>query len=239
MKRKEMIIRQIVLVMSLLCALGTFAVMLSSGTNSRRLLAAATVMLLLLPHCAEKFYGCRISLPAYLFYQTYMLAAMCGQCWDFYYHIAWWDKLLHVCGGVLFAVIGGYLFTRMEPQSQRPWMAAVFGLLFSMAVAVLWEFVEYAMDRFGGMDMQNDTVITGFCSYLLGTEPGKTNTLENITSVLVNGVPLPVDGYLDIGLHDTMLDLLLGTLGAVVVCLIQLLDQGRHLPIRPADSTEA
>ena len=39
-------------------------------------------------------------------------------------------------------------------------------------------------------------------------------------------------GYIDIGLTDSMLDMLLESLGALVTCLLLLLDKGRHPPIR-------
>ena len=68
--------------------------------------------------------------------------------------------------------------------------------------------------------MQSDTLMTGLCSYLLGETVGATGSIENITSVAVNGQTLP--GYIDIGLMDTMLDLLLETVGAVVTCLLML-----------------
>ena len=78
------------------------------------------------------------------------------------------------------------------------------------------------------MDMQDDTVIHGLTSYLLGDSLGVTGSIPNIQSVSVNGLLLPVDGYIDIGLIDTMLDMLLETVGAIAACVIILLDKGRH-----------
>ena len=55
-----------------------------------------------------------------------------------------------------------------------------------------------------------------------------TGSIPNIQSVSVNGLLLPVDGYIDIGLIDTMLDMLLETVGAIAACMIILLDKDRH-----------
>ena len=103
-----------------------------------------------------------------------------------------------------------------------------FALCFSVAIAVLWEFCEFGADTFLGMDMQDDTVIHGLTSYLLGDSLGMTGSIPNIQSVSVNGLLLPVDGYIDIGLIDTMLDMLLETMGAIAACVIILLDKDRH-----------
>lgn len=45
-------------------------------------------------------------------------------------------------------------------------------------------------------------------------------TVENISSVVVNGQELGLGGYLDIGLHDTMGDLFVNFIGAVVFSVI-------------------
>ena len=126
-----------------------------------------------------------------------------------------------------------FLFEKFaDPQRLRRWMTAVFALCFSMAVAVGWEFFEYGMDTLFGMDMQDDTVITTITSYLLDGEPGKAGTIRAITAVTVNGKPLPVKGYIDIGLNDTMWDMILETLGALAVVVWYLWDRGRHTPFR-------
>ena len=78
------------------------------------------------------------------------------------------------------------------------------------------------------MDMQDDTVIHGLTSYLLGDSLGMTGSILIIQSVSVNGFLLPVDGYIDIGLIDTMLVMLLETVGAIAACVIILLDKDRH-----------
>ena len=82
------------------------------------------------------------------------------------------------------------------------------------------------------MDMQDDTVFTHLTSYLLGDGVGVTGSIENIQSVVVNGVPLPVNGYIDIGLADSMLDMMLESLGALITCALLLVDKGRHPLIR-------
>ena len=102
-----------------------------------------------------------------------------------------------------------------------PVFLAIVAFCFSMTVGVLWEFFECAMDRFFGMDMQKDTIIHGFSSVML--DPTHSNIpvpVENITEVIVNGKELGLGGYLDIGLLDTMNDLFVNFIGAVVFSVI-------------------
>ena len=111
-------------------------------------------------------------------------------------------------------------------------VTVIFALCFSMALAVVWEFIEFGADQFLGMDMQDDMVITSLCSHLLDEGLGRTGRIDDIHTVIVNGAQLPVNGYIDIGLHDTMLDMLLESLGALITCVLVFLDKGKHPLIR-------
>ena len=204
----------------------TIIMLLASGEPDRLLLAFATLLLAALPMLLEKLFHCRISLPVYIFALAYAIGPMLGHCWKLYYTVPVWDKLLHICGGVMFAILGAFFFDKLAQGKQKPITGALFALCFSMAIAVVWEFMEFGADRFLGMDMQDDLVVTHLTSYLLGESIGMTGSIENIQSVVVNGIQLP--GYIDIGLIDSMLDMLLESLGALVTCLLLLIDKGRH-----------
>lgn len=107
-------------------------------------------------------------------------------------------------------------------------LCAVFALSLSIAVSAVWEFVEFGSDRLLHTDMQRDSIVTAIYSYDLGGAPGVVGHVESIQDVLVNGQPLPAEGYLDIGLIDTMTDMMLESLGAAVFCAAYLLDRGKH-----------
>ena len=215
-----------------LFAVGTVLFLLATKQYDRLPLALGTLLLVLLPAGMERFFHCRICLPVYIFGLLYAIGPMLGQCWKFYYTISWWDKLLHTCGGVMFAIVGAYFFELLTKRKDNIIACAAFALCFSIALAAVWEFVEFGADRFLGMDMQDDTVVTHLTSYLLGDGVGVTGSIENIQSVVVNSVPLPVNGYIDIGLADSMLDMMLESLGALITCALLLVDKGRHPLIR-------
>ncbi len=225
--------KRIKLIGTILCEIFTVCtilMLLASGEPDRLLLAFAILLLAAMPMLLEKLLHCRISLPVYIFALAYAVGPMLGHCWKLYYTVPVWDKLLHISGGVMFAILGAYFFDLLAKNKELPVVRTVFALCFSMAIAVLWEFCEFGADTFLGMDMQDDMLVTHLTSYLLGEGVGVTGSIENIQSVVVNGITLP--GYIDIGLTDSMLDMMLETLGALVTCLLILLDKGKRPMIR-------
>lgn len=225
MSRKESVVQGISLIVCELFSFFTIVFIAGKGQYARLPIAVATLFLLLLPPVSQRIFHFQIRLPMYLVMLFYALGPMLGQCYNLYYDLNWWDKMLHALGGVMFALVGLLLFQSFI-EDKKIVMAAVFALCFSMAVSMLWEFCEFAADSFLGMDMQQDTIITGFHSYLLGAETGVTGSLDDITEVVVNGQMLP--GYIDIGLHDTMWDMLLETLGAAAVAVFHVASQGKY-----------
>ncbi len=237
MEDKYKIVKKTTTLLASVFSVITVILLLSDGQMDRLLLAIGTVFLTCLPAMMEKLFHCRLCLPLYIFALLYAIGPMLGHCWYFYYTISWWDKLLHICGGVAFAIYGAYLFERLTKSKENRFAATVFALCFSMAVAVLWEFIEFSADCFWGMDMQDDTVITGLTSYLLGDSIGITGSISGIETVTVNGALLPVAGYIDIGLIDSMLDMLLESLGALITSLLLLADKGKHPLIQEGQSS--
>ena len=234
--RLDMKIKTTGIVLGELLAIGTIVFLVVSKQYRRLPLAFGTLGLVLLPAIMEKLFRCRLCLSVYIFALLYAVGPMMGQCWNFYYTISWWDKLLHISGGVMFAIVGAYFFELLTKRKDHFIGAAIFALCFSMAIAALWEFIEFGADRFLGMDMQDDILVTHLTSYLLGEGIGVTGSIENIQSVVVNGAQLP--GYIDIGLTDSMLDMMLESLGALVACLLILFNKGKHPVIQDGQTSQ-
>ena len=226
MRKNEKWIKRIGTALCEIFTVCTIIMLLAGSEPDRLALAFATLLLVALPMLLEKLFHCRISLPIYIFALVYAIGPMLGHCWKLYYTVPVWDKLLHISGGVMFAILGAYIFDLLVRDKTFPAARTIFALCFSMAIAVLWEFCEFGGDRLFGMDMQDDTIVHSLTSYLLGDSLGVTGSIENIQSVTVNSISLP--GYIDIGLIDSMLDMLLETLGAIVTCLFIWVDKGRH-----------
>ena len=102
-----------------------------------------------------------------------------------------------------------------------PLFTAIVAFCFSMTIGVVWEFFEFGMDQLAGFDMQKDTVIHVIRSVTL--DPAGHNVpyeISGITETVVNGQELGLGGYLDIGLIDTMQDLIVNFVGAFVFSVI-------------------
>ena len=210
----------------LFCA-GSFILFFASKDYPRALLAAVTLLLVCTPGLIERFASCRISTPLYLFAIAYALGSLLGDGYKLYHLTSWWDKLMHTSAGVLFAIIGAVLPTFLNKGRQCSIaVRAVFAVCFSLAISAVWEFFEFGMDRLFGMDMQRDTLITTLNSYFLGDGFATIGSIKNIESVAINGQPIL--GYSDIGLIDTMLDMLLETLGACLYTLVFIFDKDAH-----------
>ena len=236
MKKSERILRIIFVAVGELIVCGTILSLLRSGDTERLLLAFGTLLFVLIPEILERLLRCRINIAVYLIGVLYAMGSMMGHCWKFYYTIPCWDKLLHLCGGVMFVILGIYLFERLSHGKANHVSAVIFALCFSLAISVVWEFVEYGADTFLGMDMQDDTMVSHITSYMLGAEKGVTGSIKDIRAVEINGASLPVNGYIDIGLHDTMLDMLLESVGALVACVLLFIDKGKHPLIQTASN---
>lgn len=186
-------------------------------------LCGLTLILLLVPSFVQL--ELRVELPKTLeiIILLFIFAAeILGEIREFYIKIPLWDTMLHTMNGFLAAAIGFSLVDLLN-RSKRytfqlsPQFMAMVAFCFSMTIGVIWEFFEFGMDYFFNMDMQKDTVIHRINSVMLN--PDGINvpyTIENIQDTAVNGKNLGLDGYLDIGLIDTMKDMFVNFIGAVV-----------------------
>ena len=149
-------------------------------------------------------------------------AEILGEVNAFYVVIPGWDTMLHTLNGFLCAAVGFSLVMLLNNDERltfdlSPLFLALVAFCFSMTIGVLWEFFEFSMDFFLGTDMQRDTVVHAIHSSALDvTRSNKVVTIPDIQDVVINGQSLGLGGYLDIGIIDTMKDLFVNFIGAVV-----------------------
>ena len=149
-------------------------------------------------------------------------ANILGEIGSFYEKIPFLDTILHTLNGFICAGVG-FGLTDILNRSKRvkfnlsPIFVCLFSFCFSMTAGTVWEFFEFGVDTFLGKDMQKDTIITTINSTLLsGNDTNAVTHISGIASTTVNGKDLGINGYLDIGLIDTMKDLMVNFVGAVV-----------------------
>ena len=183
------------------------------------------LVLFALPAFVQKNFGIQLPSTLEILILLFIFAAeILGELQSYYIHFPYWDTILHTTNGFVCAAFGFSLVdilcrNKQEKFRLSPLFMAVVAFCFSMTVGVLWEFFEYGMDRFTHTDMQKDTVIHSISTVELDeTRSNKAVTIDGITSVVINGQELGLGGYLDIGLHDTMEDMMVNFVGAVVFC---------------------
>ncbi len=153
-------------------------------------------------------------------------AEILGEIHNYYTKVPYWDTILHTLNGFLFSATGFSLLDIINRDSRfkfqlSPFYLALVAFCFSMTIGVLWEFFEFGCDILLSTDMQKDYIINTISSVKLN--PSGENVpivIENIKSTAINGSALDFVGYLDIGLYDTMKDLLVNFIGAVIFSVI-------------------
>lgn len=201
-------------------------------------LCILTLILFTIPYLIDKTF--KITLPNVL--ESIILlfifsAEILGEIQNFYGIFKHWDTILHTLNGFLCAAIGFSLIDILNRNDKfhiqlSPIFVALVAFCFSMTVGVLWEFVEFGADQFLQTDMQKDRILSSISTVALNPEgknvPIVLNEIQETTILSHdehgNLVETKIEhGYLDIGLQDTMKDLLVNFVGAVIFSLIGLL----------------
>ena len=182
-------------------------------------LCALTLVLLIMPSLVQITFKVELPTTLEIIILIFIFAAeILGEISEFYLVFPFWDSVLHTLNGFLAAAIGFYM---VDLLNLSPLFMAIVAVCFSMTIGVVWEFFEFMMDQVIGYDMQKDTIIHTIRSVTL--DPAGRNVpyvINNITETAVNGKELELGGYLDIGLIDTMQDLIVNFIGAFIFSVI-------------------
>lgn len=120
-----------------------------------------------------------------------------GDAYGQYDKFWWWDDALHTMSGVMMALIGFllvYFFNARYNMRINPLFIATFAFSFAITMGVIWEIIEFGFDFFIASNMQSWIVPDG--AVLIG-KPYQGNALR-----------------------DTMSDLIVTCIGALVVSVI-------------------
>ena len=203
-----------------------------NGNYESVFLCLLTLVLFLLPTILER--ALMVDLPNTLEVIILLFifsAEILGEISAFYTTFQGWDTILHTLNGFLCAAIGFALVDLCNRHervslSLSPVYMAIVAFCFSMTIGVLWEFFECAMDQLFLLDMQKDAVVRNISSVMLDPTGGNNPVvIRDIADVIVvtgagEEIALGLGGYLDIGILDTMKDLAVNFVGAVVFSVI-------------------
>ena len=157
---------------------------------------AVAVIIIFLPSLFEHQF--KIEIPNYMqiVFMLFLYSAVyLGEVREFYYRVPHWDSILHAISGAALTALGFSLVDIFNTNKRirmelSPLLETLFAFCFSVTLGALWEIYEFTFDGILGMNMQK--------------------------FMMENGTPL-------VGreaLSDTMKDIIINTVGALVVCVI-------------------
>lgn len=193
-------------------------------------LCLLSLLLFLLPALFEE--RLKLDIPPLfegIIYLFIYAAEILGEVNHYYTAIPGWDTMLHTINGFLCAAIGFSLVDILNRKSHSlnltPLYLAVVAFCFSMTIGVIWEFVEFTFDQFFYLDMQKDFIVKNIASVTLDPTHSQIPVkVSDITKTIIetkSGKEYIINGgYLDIGIIDTMKDLMVNFVGAIVFSVI-------------------
>ncbi|MBP2243082.1 hypothetical protein J2Z40_003670 [Cytobacillus eiseniae] len=193
------------------------------------LILVLTLVLFAIPHLVERVFKIEIPNLLELIILLFIFSStVLGELSDFYGYFKIWDTALHTLNGFLAAGVGFSLVYLLNKNAEgiklSPLFLAIVTFCFSMTVGVMWEFFEYSADRWLNLDMQKDRMVQQINSVSIGVEKNDVAHIGNIGRTIIESkddsgkrLETVIDGgYLDIGIIDTMKDLYVNLLGAIV-----------------------
>lgn len=216
----------------LVIAVGIFSFV--RGNYQNVFLCMLSLALFLLPAFVTKNFGIELPETLEIIVLLFIFAAeILGEISGFYVKVEMWDSMLHTTTGFLAAAIGFALMDVLNRNERfkfqiSPVYMAVVAFCFSMTVGAVWELFEFSMDYFFGLDMQKDFIVNDIASVILDTTKNNNvvtvNGITDVVLITANG-PIKlsdygVNGYVDVGIIDTMKDLFVNLIGALVFSVI-------------------
>ena len=218
-KKKSLLVYFTLRILVILCMI----LELVRGDLNNAFLCFLSLMLFTIPTFIEDKF--KIGIPSLLESIIYIFifsAEILGEINNFYGNIPYWDTMLHTINGFLAAGVGFSLVDLLNENNKNinlsPLYVALVSFCFSMTIGVVWEFYEYGMDKYLNLDMQKDRIVNKIATvYLDPEQSNKVILIDDIKETHIitdDGVVIIPDGYLELGLHDTMKDLMVNFVGA-------------------------
>jgi len=149
--------------------------------------AGLTLFVTFLPNILKKRWNILYPSEIWIVTLLFVMAALIfGEIFNFYYKFEAWDTVLHTLSGFVIAMVAFIIVKQLNEEvdirvTLSPFFVALFAVSFSMAVAVVWEIFEYAMDIWFGTNMQKS---------------GLVDTMEDLIVATIGALIVGILGYL-------------------------------------------
>ena len=157
----------------------------------------------------------KLELLIYIFIIT---TEVLGQIYHFYTRVPIFDIIIHTYSSFVISYIALIIIKKHKLPKI---ITILFIFSFAMMCESIWEIFEFGTDHLLKTDMQKDTIINEITSCYL-SEDKDTPTTMVVDKVVVNNISFTdkYNGYLDIGLYDTISDMSCALLGALIFIII-------------------
>ena len=191
-----------------------------------------TLIIFFLLEYLEKLLKLELSFSLKLLLVIFIFSAQVfGEILNFYFVVSFWDNILHLVAGFISACFGFSIIYCWGLKSNKEkttfFISFIFLICFSITMSVLWEFFEFSMDRYLGFDMQKDTYVDRINT--ASFENDDEDFVDSINNILYTDIYFDNDfyridnGYLDIGLIDTMEDMFFNVIGSLFFGILYLM----------------
>ena len=135
----------------------------STGQYEVTFTALWTLLLTCVPFLLPSLVGVRLPDGFIVAIALFLLGTIfLGELGGFYERFWWWDMMLHG-GSAIGLGLAGFILMLILLKGNRmtapPLIVALFAFSFAVAVGVVWEIYEYAMDQIFGMNMQKSGLV--------------------------------------------------------------------------------
>ena len=215
------------------------------GNYHNVFLCVLTLVLFVIPFFIEDKFKVKIPTVLEIIILIFIFSAeILGEIQNFYNIFPKWDMILHTLNGFLAAAIGFSLIDILNTTEKihfkmSPIFVALVSFCFSMTVGIVWEFFEFTADRYFNADMQKDTIVTNISSVNLdGAANYSPKVIKDINKTVIyygdNQTEVIANGYLELGVIDTIEDLFVNFIGAIIFSVLgyfYILKRDKYKPI--------
>lgn len=167
------------------------------------------IVCIFMPSVLEKKLKIRIPNMMYVLFIIFLYAAIyLGEVRSFYYNVQYWDMILHTFSGGMLGALGFSVVkllndTDRVAMKMSPLFVALFALTFAVFMGVIWEIYEFTFDGVLGLNMQKAMLEDG--TPLLGRDALK-DTMEDLIVDTLGALVISVIGYISLKYEKKWID---------------------------------
>lgn len=157
------------------------------------------IIILALPSILARRFKFQIPGLVYILFIIFLYGAIyLGTVQKFYATFPYWDKILHIFSGAMLGAIGFSFVSILNANENvvmkmRPGFIAIFSFCFAVTLGAFWEVYEYTFDGLLGLNMQRFMTSSG--TPLVG-RAALADTMGDIIVDILGALVIAIIGYL-------------------------------------------